>query len=270
MYWDWVADSSAPAQSAVWDPVTGFGGNGTGTGDNNGRAPRVTDGPFKDYQPLYWSSEVSPHGLSRSWVQGIPGNPDQMDLHAHRYTPASMALVLAETTYAGFGGQLENGPHSAVHFGVGGGGPGNGPPGDLGWNDASPNGMSCFWGLWRSLKKIKNSGGVLISAFNRPHLLPTSHPSRPCVVAVAAGRPQHEDICVRGHAQSPGREPGRGDFGRSFAHGRPGPCRCCARIHACEQPQLVLYLLGGCGGGLVCAGFLFLFFTCLTAHGSCW
>ncbi|KAK0657998.1 hypothetical protein B0T16DRAFT_425987 [Cercophora newfieldiana] len=120
MYWDWVADSSAPTQSAVWDPVTGFGGNGTGPDNNNGFAPRVTDGPFKDYSPLYRDRDVHPHGFSRNWVQGIPGDPDQMDLNAHRYNPASMALVFAETTYNGFRHELENGPHSAIHFGVGG------------------------------------------------------------------------------------------------------------------------------------------------------
>jgi hypothetical protein len=144
MYWDWVADSSAITQSAVWDPVTGFGGNGTGAPQDNDKAPRVMDGPFKDYHPLYWSRDVLPHGLCRNWVVGIPGNPDQMDLNAHRYTPAAIEYAMNQTTYAGFTQELENGPHSAVHFGVGGGGPRNGPPGDLGWNDASPNGMSCF------------------------------------------------------------------------------------------------------------------------------
>ncbi|KAK5663823.1 hypothetical protein OQA88_26 [Cercophora sp. LCS_1] len=44
-----------------------------------------------------------------------------------------------QTTYTGFTQALENGPHSAVHFCVGGGGPRNGPSGDLGWNDASLN-----------------------------------------------------------------------------------------------------------------------------------
>jgi tyrosinase len=159
MYWDWAADSSAITQSTVWHPVTGFGGNGTGPPQGNGNtAPRVMDGPFKDYEPRYWSRDVQPHGLCRNWVVGIPGNPDQMDLNAHRYTPAAVQFVMDQTNFPNFTYELENGPHSAVHFGVGGGGPRMGPAGDLGWNDASPNDPIFFlhhtqvdrlWWLWQ-------------------------------------------------------------------------------------------------------------------------
>jgi tyrosinase len=158
MYWDWVADSSNPTQSAVWDPITGFGGNGTGPPQSLGRAPRVMDGPFADYSPRYWGPDVDPHGLCRNWVEGIPGNPDQMDMHAHRYTPAVVQSVMDLTAFVDFARELEGGPHSAVHFGVGGGGPRIGPAGDLGWNDASPNDPIFFlhhtqvdrlWWLWQ-------------------------------------------------------------------------------------------------------------------------
>jgi len=28
-YWDWTLDSSDPSHSPIWDPETGFGGNGS-------------------------------------------------------------------------------------------------------------------------------------------------------------------------------------------------------------------------------------------------
>lgn len=54
MYWDWVADASAPSKASVFDPVIGFAGNGQDGSNNNGH-PRVVDGPFKDYRLLYWN-----------------------------------------------------------------------------------------------------------------------------------------------------------------------------------------------------------------------
>jgi tyrosinase len=65
MYWDWVADSDNATLSAVWDPVTGFGGNGQGTGNHGNHAPPVQDGPFKDWRPLYSETNVDQHRLCR-------------------------------------------------------------------------------------------------------------------------------------------------------------------------------------------------------------
>ncbi len=133
MYWDWVADSAAPAQAAVWDPVTGFGGNGMNTGDNGPRK-RVVDGPFRNFRPMHWNVGIEPHWLSRDWV-GPDGSNGEMNRLL--FTPEAMAPVNAQTTYDAFRETLENGPHAAVHGGVGGGPRGLG---DIGFQDASPNG----------------------------------------------------------------------------------------------------------------------------------
>ncbi|KAK4451322.1 hypothetical protein QBC34DRAFT_424167 [Podospora aff. communis PSN243] len=151
MYWDWVKDSNAPSKSSVWDPVTGFGGNGAGTEPNNGVGPRVQNGPFRDYKPLYWGTAVTPHWLSRNF---LPGEPDIL---GWGYTQEIIDEINAETSYNGFRSLLEDGPHSKIHFGVGGGN-GNGLPGDLGSNAASPNDPIFFlhhaqvdrlWWLWQ-------------------------------------------------------------------------------------------------------------------------
>jgi hypothetical protein len=137
MYWDWVADSAAPSRASVWDPVLGFGGNGVNSGDNGPRK-RVIDGPFKNLRPVYWSSDVQPHWLSRDWTPGDAAN-GRIEISGHEYTPAIMTSINAETKYDDFRFRLESGPHAAVHGGVGGGPRGLG---DLGFQDASPNGKS--------------------------------------------------------------------------------------------------------------------------------
>lgn len=140
MYWDWVADSNDPAKSAVWDPVTGFGGNGQGTSNHSIIAPPVQDGPFKDYRPLYWGTAVDQHRLCRAWARANSASPDDRDLFGHKYTPDIVAGVLAESSYDGFRSALEGGPHASVHFGVAVGA-GIGWKGDL-YPGSSPSGKS--------------------------------------------------------------------------------------------------------------------------------
>lgn len=134
MYWDWAADSAAPTKAAVWDPVTGFGGDGAATRDKDGRRC-VTDGPFKNYRPVYYNFEVFPHCLSREWYVDDPLS-GVIDMRNASYTPARVAEVTANTVFDSFRRDLEGGPHGAVHGGVGFG------TGDMGFQNASPNGES--------------------------------------------------------------------------------------------------------------------------------
>ncbi|KAK0633958.1 hypothetical protein B0T14DRAFT_411105, partial [Immersiella caudata] len=156
MYWDWTKDSAAPSKSAIFDPVTGFGGDGDGP-DQNGLGPRVKDGPFRNYRPLYSGSDPMPHWLSRNFV---PGNsPGEPDILGTQYTKEIVDGIHALPTFADFRNALEGGPHSAIHFGVGGGAPfGNGGAGDLGFPAATPNDPIFFlhhaqvdrlWWLWQ-------------------------------------------------------------------------------------------------------------------------
>jgi tyrosinase len=131
LYWDWVADSPAPAQASVWDPDTGFGGNGSST-DGSWLSYCVRDGPFKDWRPRWWSGEDLPHCLSRQWVRGEP-LANQQEMLGYAYDANVVAGLFVNTDFQEFANWLENSPHAAVHFGVGNG------QGDLAPN-TSPNG----------------------------------------------------------------------------------------------------------------------------------
>lgn len=140
LYWDFVHDSASPATSPIWDPVTGFGGNGAEPNVKYG--PRVVDGPFKDWQPLFWGPMPSRHGLARNWIPR--SGPDNPEMSGADYSREVMEGVFEETaTFDGFRKRLEQ-AHDAVHGGVGGGMAGMvGGPGDLSGNSASPNGEWC-------------------------------------------------------------------------------------------------------------------------------
>ncbi|KAH6856124.1 monooxygenase [Chaetomium sp. MPI-CAGE-AT-0009] len=150
MYWDWVADSQAPASAAVWDPVTGFGGNGNMSSTEWG-TQCVLDGPFTGLRPVYWNNAVSPHCLLRMFEPGYPegGVPEMLGAN---YSPSVIDSIKMETTFDGFRHNLENFPHGAVHQGVGGFG------GDMGPQSSSPNDPMFFlhhaqvdrlWWLWQ-------------------------------------------------------------------------------------------------------------------------
>ncbi|KAM7193255.1 hypothetical protein V8F33_007955 [Rhypophila sp. PSN 637] len=132
MYWDWASEWAAPSKSAVWDPVLGFGGNGSDSADGNGPSKlRVVNGPFRNLRPTYWNGAVDPHWLSRDWA---PGHPEdgQPEMIGNGYGPGIMNEVNSWTVYERFHPALESSPHGAVHAGVGGG------RGDMG-PTSSPN-----------------------------------------------------------------------------------------------------------------------------------
>jgi len=130
MYWGWVTDSPNPTKAAVFDPVLGFGSNSKieEASSNNGHPP-LRDGPFTSLRPTYWNNWTEPHYLSRHWqLDGFN------DLYSKGYSSEVISVVNAETSYDAFRNALESGPHTSVHGGDGG------PIGDMGSQNASPNG----------------------------------------------------------------------------------------------------------------------------------
>ncbi|KAK4446660.1 hypothetical protein QBC34DRAFT_356297 [Podospora aff. communis PSN243] len=135
MYWDWVADSGAPASAAVWDPVLGFGGNGSATSENGEGKWRVVDGPFRNLRPTYWNvtDTPDPHYLSRDFFRAIPeANPPYQEMLGWQYNQDVMDTITPIDNYLNFRIQLESRPHGVVHSAIGG------SRGDMGPN-TSPN-----------------------------------------------------------------------------------------------------------------------------------
>ncbi|KAH7309833.1 monooxygenase [Stachybotrys elegans] len=119
MYWDWVKDSGAPASASVWDPDTGFGGDGVSP-DGSPFTWCVQDGPFAGLQLAYWNGDFHPHCLQRSFQ---PAHPEAglQEMIGYAYDEEIIAGVFTHTEYVEFRPRLEGTPHGAVHAGIAGG-----------------------------------------------------------------------------------------------------------------------------------------------------
>ncbi|QRW14985.1 tyrosinase [Ceratobasidium sp. AG-Ba] len=84
-YWDWTIDSGKLATSNIWDPTTGFGGNG----NTRTSAHCVENGPYANFQsPLF-------------------GSPLQQRERPKRF--------LNNNNYNDFSNDVEEIPHDAIH-----------------------------------------------------------------------------------------------------------------------------------------------------------
>jgi len=110
MYWDWESDWASPSLSPVWDPVLGFGGNGTLETTNDPSTPnpnspsklRVLNGPFRSLRPTYWNdATVDPHWLSRDFAPGYPEH-GQAEMIGNAYSPVVMDEVREWGSYLRF------------------------------------------------------------------------------------------------------------------------------------------------------------------------
>jgi tyrosinase len=116
-YWDWTLDYQAFKNSPIWDPYTGFGGNGnTSIGQSVGKGNCVTDGPFSTLRPVYYNQTYNPHCLSRGF--GI-GN-DSEEILIHRFDQVAIEKLLRRDSYEEFLAQLEGSIHDSIHRLVGG------------------------------------------------------------------------------------------------------------------------------------------------------
>ncbi|RYP05075.1 hypothetical protein DL765_009954 [Monosporascus sp. GIB2] len=157
--------------SAIWDPETGFGGNGVPheTEKDKWKQPRncVPDGPFKDLRLEYLGLDMENHCLARNFNNGtsFPG-----DMFSPSYTKEAVENVMALTTYPDFRYDLEGTPHGAIHSAVGGD---LSPP-------TSPNDPIFFlhhvqidrlWYLWQQANpEVRNTdfGGPITRASTAP------------------------------------------------------------------------------------------------------
>src|SRR5689334_5211444 len=103
-YWEEQEDVGAFSKSVVLDPVTGFGGDGTG--------PRgcIVDGPFANYtNPIGPGYLISDHCIDRQIS----------DRASNAAAPRVVEACMNTTSFMTFWPCIEGGPHGAGHGGIG-------------------------------------------------------------------------------------------------------------------------------------------------------
>lgn len=168
VYWDWTLDSAALEKSPVFDPNTGFGGDGEVGGDIAvGRTGRcLVDGPFAGISVDYYDVEYQPHCLSRGF-RDLDGNLGHMD--GNDISPESIEEVLSMNKYEDFVASMESRVHDAIPFGIGG--------------DFET--FTAPYGKSEVLARVARQAANVLS-ISRSRLLPAPHSTRQTVVAVAA------------------------------------------------------------------------------------
>ncbi|RQM07401.1 hypothetical protein DH86_00003193 [Scytalidium sp. 3C] len=92
------------AGSSIWDPVTGFGGDGEKNGEIQvGMGRCVVDGPFKDLRPIFYNGTYHPHCISRGFHDG----GKQGVLRGFPCRPEAMGFVMRQDTFKTFVMTLE-------------------------------------------------------------------------------------------------------------------------------------------------------------------
>jgi tyrosinase len=120
-YWDWRIDSSNVPKSKIWDPHTGFGGNGSPNKtfeiEKGYDMPCVVDRPFDHWQPKYHITKENRHCLARQWNDG---SENIGDMFSSQYAPEAVKKIQAIQRYDEYRQRLESGPHGAIHSAIGG------------------------------------------------------------------------------------------------------------------------------------------------------
>ena len=128
-YWDWMLDAEDPASSPVLDPSTGFAGNGNindeainlsfkvpDFGIVDRHAFCVDDGPFSNLPARYNRSAEGMHCLARNFANDTAIGHFDGTLFSRDYVNE----ILEIDDYLSFTSAIEDGPHWAIHSGMGG------------------------------------------------------------------------------------------------------------------------------------------------------
>lgn len=119
VYWDWTLDYLSLESSPVFDPETGFGGDGEVDGEptvsNTGRC--VADGPFAGVVASFYDVKFLPHCLSRGFrdLDGKLGHIDGAGI-----SPTDIEEVLSLTAYEDFVARMESQVHDVIPYGISG------------------------------------------------------------------------------------------------------------------------------------------------------
>ncbi|CUA75139.1 hypothetical protein RSOLAG22IIIB_01785 [Rhizoctonia solani] len=99
-YWDWTIDSGKLATSNIWDPTTGFGGNG----NTRTTAHCVENGPYANFQLTY----PSRHCLARRFNT-------RNNMQASYYSSSAVQTLMRDTDYINFSNDIEEDVHDMIH-----------------------------------------------------------------------------------------------------------------------------------------------------------
>ncbi|KAG9097998.1 hypothetical protein FRC06_006931 [Ceratobasidium sp. 370] len=106
-YWDWTIDSGKLAKSDIWDPTTGFGGNG----NTRTSAHCVEQGPYANFQLTY----PNRHCLARRFNNGNVRNNVLGSMQGSQYSSTMIQQVMSNNNYNDFSNDIEEIPHDAIH-----------------------------------------------------------------------------------------------------------------------------------------------------------
>ena len=113
-YWDWTLDWENITIAPIWDPESGFGGNGNSSiGKAVFKGYCVTDGPFAGLQIPYFEHIYQPHCLLR-------GFDEHLSKYRSDLSPEALDSLLLAPDYETLNLGLENGPHIAIPRSVNG------------------------------------------------------------------------------------------------------------------------------------------------------
>lgn len=105
-YWDWMIDPENTTLSSIWDPIHGFGGNGSASDGC------VAGGPLQGILLNYTWDGYDPHCLTRNLTDTAAFYGGESD--------AVKDIVNTAKTYDEFRERLERGPHKHIHLGING------------------------------------------------------------------------------------------------------------------------------------------------------
>lgn len=114
-FFDWQLNIHDLPSAPIWDPITGFGGDGNITGSDTVNVARcVTDGPFANLPVLYYSNELKPHCLSRGFQPPV----DMERYYSARVSVEAIDKLMATPRYEEFNLGVEDGPHLSMPHAV--------------------------------------------------------------------------------------------------------------------------------------------------------
>jgi tyrosinase len=124
-YWDWTIDSGKLATSNIFNPVTGFGGNG----NTRTSAHCVENGPYANFQVhntilglrkpakpiLFQLTYPSRHCLARRFNNGNVRSGFIGNMQGSLYSSRAVQTVMRRSDYINFSNDIEEGTHDVIH-----------------------------------------------------------------------------------------------------------------------------------------------------------